>query len=128
MTSDESGIGMFRFEKLDVWKKAVEYADIVYSVTRRFPAEERFGLTTQLRRSAVSVSSNIAEGTSRASDMDFARFIEIAYGSLLESVSEMEFAKRQGFLSDEVSNKAYKRAQTLARMLSGLRRTLKKRP
>jgi len=119
---------MFRFEKLDVWKKAVEYADIVYSVTRRFPAEERFGLTTQLRRSAVSVSSNIAEGTSRASDMDFARFIEIAYGSLLESVSEMEFAKRQGFLSDEVSNKAYKRAQTLARMLSGLRRTLKKRP
>ena len=128
MTSDESGIGMFRFEKLDVWKKAVEYADIVYSVTRTFPAEERFGLTTQLRRSAVSVSSNIAEGTSRASDMDFARFIEIAYGSLLESVSEMEIAKRQGFLSDEVSNKAYKRAQTLARMLSGLRRTLKKRP
>jgi len=128
VTSDESGIGMFRFEKLDVWKKAVEYADIVYSVTRRFPAEERFGLTTQLRRSAVSVSSNIAEGTSRASDMDFARFIEIAYGSLLESVSEMEIAKRQGFLSDEVSNKAYKRAQTLARMLSGLRRTLKKRP
>jgi len=128
VTSDESGIGMFRFEKLDVWKKAVEYADIVYSVTRTFPAEERFGLATQLRRSAVSVSSNIAEGTSRASDMDFARFIEIAYGSLLESVSEMEIAKRQGFLSDEVSNKAYKRAQTLARMLSGLRRTLKKRP
>lgn len=116
---------MFRFEKLDVWKKAVEYADIIYSVTRTFPAEERFGLTSQLRRSAVSVSSNIAEGTSRSSDTDFDRFIEIAYGSLLESVSEIEVAKRQSFLSDETSRKACKKAQILARMLSGFRRTLK---
>ncbi len=117
---------MFRFEKLDVWQKAVEYADLIYEVTRNFPAEERFGLTSQLRRSAVSVSSNIAEGTSRQSDVDLARFIEIAYGSLLESVSEMEIAKRQGFLSDEMFKKAYKKAESLAKMLSGFRRTLKK--
>ncbi len=116
---------MFRFEKLDVWHKAVEYADLVYRVTQGFPAEERFGLTSQLRRSAVSVSSNIAEGTSRRSDVDLARFIEIAYGSLLESVSELQIAKRQQFLNDEMLKKAYKSAEDLAKMLSGLRRTLK---
>jgi four helix bundle protein len=66
---------MFRFEKLDVWQKAIEYADCVYSMTREFPAEERFGLTSQLRRSAVSVSSNIAEGTGRSSDVEFSRFV-----------------------------------------------------
>ena len=118
---------MFRFEKLDVWQKAVDYADLIYRLSRDFPAEERFGLSSQLRRSAVSVSSNIAEGTSRSSDTDLARFLEIGYGSLLESVSEMEIARRQGFLNDEIFRKAYNEAEALARMLSGLRRTLKKR-
>jgi len=118
---------MFGFEKLDVWQKAVEYADLIYWVTQSFPAEERFGLTSQLRRSAVSVSSNIAEGSSRASKTDFARFIEIAYGSLLESISELEIAKRQRFLNDDMFAKVYKKAEDLAKMLSGFRRNLKKR-
>jgi four helix bundle protein len=118
---------MFRFEKLGVWQKAVEYADLIYTTTQTFPVEERFGLTSQLRRSAVSVSSNIAEGSSRSSHTDLARFIEIAYGSLLESISELEIAKRQQFLSDEKFGAAYKKAEDLAKMLSGFRRTLKKR-
>ncbi len=116
---------MFRFEKLDVWQKAVEYADLIYRITQGFPAEERFGLTSQLRRSAVSVSSNIAEGSSRVSRVDFTRFIEIAYGSLLESVSELEIAKRQQFLNEEMFERTYKSAENLAKMLSGFRRTLK---
>ncbi len=116
---------MFKFEKLDVWQKAIEYADLIYRVTQGFPAEERFGLTSQLRRSAVSISSNIAEGSSRSSDTDMARFIEIAYGSLLESVSELEIAKRQRFLKNDMFGKAYKMAEHLAKMLSGFRRTLK---
>lgn len=119
---------MFKFEKLDVWQKAVEYAELIYEVTRTFPVEEKFGLMSQLRRSAVSVSSNIAEGSSRSSDTDLARFIEIAYGSLLESVSELEIAKRQGFLGDKMFESAYKKAEDLARMLSGFRRSIKKRP
>lgn len=118
---------MFRFEKLEVWQKAVDYADLIYRLSRDFPAEERFGLSSQLRRAAVSVSSNIAEGTSRSSDTDLARFLEIAYGSLLESVSELEIAKRQRFLSSNRFAGAYKSAEDLAKMLSGLRRTLKKR-
>jgi len=118
---------MFRFEKLEVWQKAVEYADLIYRLTQGFPPDERFGLTSQLRRSAVSISSNIAEGTSRSSDTDLARFVEIAYGSLLESISELEIAKRQRFLTDAMFSEAYKSAEDLAKMLSGLRRSLKKR-
>jgi four helix bundle protein len=116
---------MFNFEKLAVWQKAVEYADFVYKMTRNFPTDERFGLTSQLRRSAVSVSANLAEGSSRSSKTDMARFIEIAYGSLLESVTNFEIAKRQEFLSPGNYADAYKRAETLAKMLSGLRRTIK---
>ncbi len=119
---------MFGFEKLTAWQKALEYADLVYRVTRSFPADERFGLTSQLRRSAVSVSSNIAEGSSRSSRTDFARFVEIAYGSLLESISELKIANRQEFLNDAMYETAYKKAEELAKMLSAFRRTLKKRP
>jgi four helix bundle protein len=66
---------MFKFEKLDVWQKAIDFADLVYSKTKLFPADERFGLTNQMRRAAVSISSNIAEGSARISDADFARFV-----------------------------------------------------
>ena len=75
---------MFNFEKLDVWQEAIQFADLVYGLTGDFPSEERFGLTNQMRRAAVSVSSNIAEGSSRVSRADFARFVEIATGSLFE--------------------------------------------
>src|SRR6266851_5353612 len=92
---------MFKFEKLDVWQKAIDFADLVYDLSRAFPSDERFGLTNQMRRAAVSVSSNIAEGSARISNADFARFIEIATGSLFEVVSKSTIAKRQGYLSDK---------------------------
>jgi four helix bundle protein len=119
---------MFGFEKLEVWQKAVEYAGTIYQVTRSFPDEERFGLTNQLRRSAVSVSSNIAEGSSRSSAADFSRFLEIAYGSLLESVSELKVAQNQQFLGSGVYENAYNEAEQVAKMLSGLRRKVRKNP
>jgi hypothetical protein len=75
---------MFNFEKLDTWKEAIAFAELVYSLTRKLPDDERFGLCTQMRRAAVSVSSNIAEGSARRSRSDFARFVEIATGSLFE--------------------------------------------
>ncbi len=115
---------MFNFEKLDVWQKAVVFADSIYSSTRTFPAEERFGLTNQMRRSAVSVSSNIAEGSSRMSDTDFGRFIEIGAGSLFELVSQSFIAQRQSFLSEQALRSIYRDAEELSRMLSGLRKSL----
>jgi four helix bundle protein len=116
---------MFGFEKLEVWHKVVEYAGTIYGVTRTFPKGERFGLTSQLRRSSISVSSNIAEGSSRSSRIDFNRFIEIAYGSLLESVPELKIAQRQKFMPNTGFEATYKQAEELAKMLSGLRRTIK---
>ena len=116
---------MFGFEKLDVWQKAVDYADTIYIVTRAFPNEERFGLTNQLRRASVSVSSNIAE-SSRSSSMEFRRFIEIAYGSLLETVSELRVAQKQGLVDTQTYEKVYRQAEDVAKMLSGLRQNLRK--
>jgi four helix bundle protein len=115
---------MFNFEKLDVWQKAIDFADVIYNETRAFPAEERFGLTNQLRRAAVSISSNIAEGSSRSSKNDFARFTEIAAGSVFEVVSQASIARRQSFLGENEFRKVYADAEELSRMLSGLRRSL----
>lgn len=78
---------MFRFEKLEVWQEAIAYADDVYKVTAQFPSDELYGLRSQLRRAAVSISANVAEGSSRSSNADFARFVEIAYGSTMETIS-----------------------------------------
>ena len=88
---------MFNFEKLDVWQKAIEFADFVYSVTRIFPDDERFGLTNQMRRAAVSICSNIAEGSSRSSRADYASFVELATGSIYEVVSQATISKRQTY-------------------------------
>ena len=115
---------MFNFEKLEVWQKAIEFADLVYSTTTSFPADERFGLTNQMRRAAVSVSSNLAEGCSRNSQIDFARFVEIATGSVFEVVSQAFVSQRQGFLSETRFQKLYFAAEDLSKMLRGLRRSL----
>ncbi len=114
---------MFNFEKLDVWQKAIDFADLVYNCTRDFPADERFGLTNQMRRAAVSISSNIAEGTSRMSQTDFRRFIEIATGSVFEVISQAFVARRQ-VLSEHKFQATYAAAQEVGRTLSGLRKSL----
>jgi four helix bundle protein len=115
---------MFNFEKLDVRDEAIQFADLVYQLTRGFPPDERFGLTNQMRRAAVSVSSNIAEGSSRASRPDFSRFVEIATGSLFEVVSPATVSRRQGLLSDDEHQRICAAAEKQSRMLSGLRKSL----
>jgi four helix bundle protein len=115
---------MFNFEKLEVWQKAIDFADLVYKNTRAFPAEERFGLTNQMRRAAVSVSSNLAEGCSRSSKIDFGRFVEIATGSVFEVVSQAFIGRRQGFLDKTGFEALYRAAEEQSKMLSGLRKSL----
>jgi four helix bundle protein len=114
---------MFNFEKLDVWQKAITFADLIYSQTREFPNEERFGLTNQLRRAAVSLS-NIAEGSSRMSQTDFARFVEIAAGSVFEVTSQVFVPRKQSLITDGQFETIYQRAEELSSMLSGLRKSL----
>src|SRR4029077_3791937 len=99
-------------------------ADLIYSQARNFPNEERFGLTNQMRRAAISISSNIAEGSSRMSQADFSRFIEIASGSVFEVTSQAFVARNQNLLSEEKFQSIYQGAEELSRMLSGLRRSL----
>lgn len=108
---------MFNFEKLDVRHKAIDFADFIYSVTGTFPETERFGLTSQMRRAAVSIASNLAEGSSRSSRTDFARFIELASGSVYEVVSQAMIGRRQAFLSEENYLRLHKACEEQSKML-----------
>jgi four helix bundle protein len=121
---DETKRG-FNFEKLDVWQRAVDLAAFIYDVTGKFPSDEKFGIVSQMRRAAVSVPSNIAEGSSRSSRQDFSRFVELAVGSLYELVSHGFIARTQGFLDEQVFQKLYSDSEELIRMLSGLRNHLR---
>jgi four helix bundle protein len=99
---------------------------MVHEATEAFPAKERFGLTSQLRRAAVSISANIAEGSSRASNKDFSRFVEIAFGSLCETVSHLHISKSQRLLSDDKFTQLYAASEELSKMLSSFRNSLGK--
>ena len=90
----------FFYEELVVWQKAMELVRLVYQVTRRFPVDERFALTDQLRRAVVSIPSNIAEGNGRGSNKDYAHFLSIARGSLYETMTQLRIAKDLGYLDD----------------------------
>lgn len=90
----------FFCEELVVWQKAMELVRLVYQATRRFPVDERFALTDQLRRAVVSIPSNIAEGNGRGSNKDYAHFLSIARGSLYETMTQLRIAKDLGYLDD----------------------------
>lgn len=94
----------FSFEKLNVWQKARKLSFTIYKATKLFPDDERFGLISQMRRCAISISSNIAEGTGRHSAKDKARFTEIAYGSALELLNQAILSNDLKFLADENYN------------------------
>jgi len=116
--------GEFRFQKLTVWQKSIGLAQFVYELTEKFPSSERFGLINQMRRAAVSVSSNIAEGAGRSSDSDFARFLQIAYGSLMEVVSQLHLSTVLKFCRSEDIASGLATAEEIAKLLSGLRVSL----
>jgi four helix bundle protein len=106
---------------LVAWQKAMELVLDVYGVTRRFPKEELYGLTSQLRRAAVSVPSNLAEGYGRNSRKDFQRFVGLALGSLLEVETQLEIANRLAYISDEAPADILRKTRRVAQLLHGLR-------
>ena len=91
---------MHKFKELEIWKKSRLYCSKIYSETAIFPLEEKFGLTNQLRRASVSIASNIAEGSSRSSNKDFSRFLEIAIGSCYELETQLLLSNDLGFLTN----------------------------
>jgi four helix bundle protein len=115
---------MFNFKKLDAWPKAIDFADPVSRTTRSFSADKRFGLANQMRRAALSISSNIAEGCSRNLQTNFDRFGVIATGSIFQVVSQAFVSRHQGFINEENFRALYGSAEEQSRMLSGLRKSL----
>lgn len=126
MVDGQKGPAMFRFEKLDVWHDAISLSSRIYTATQSFPKSKMYGLQSQLRRAAVSVPANIAEGSGRSSDREFVRFIEIAFGSLMETVSHLTIALRQSFISQTDYASLYSDCEKVGKMLSGLRNHLNK--
>jgi four helix bundle protein len=110
---------------LDVWKKAMDLAAQVYSLTARFPKEELYGLTSQIRRSAVSIPSNIAEGAARHSRKEFIQFLHIASGSVAELETQLLLAIRMGFIPGD---SIIPHIEEVRKLLLGLLRSLKKKP
>lgn len=102
---------MFRFEELEIWKSSVEYAKNCYFIADKFPKND-FSLKDQLRRSAISISNNIAEG-SVGSSLNFKRYINIAIGSTLETVNILNFAYEIKYIDIETRNEMYQRAEIL---------------
>jgi four helix bundle protein len=110
------------YKDLDVWKHSFELVSNIYIETKRFPDEERFGLISQMRRSAVSVVSNIAEGFSRSSFKDYFRFIEIAYGSCVELETQVLISIRLGYINDQ---EILDEITEVKKLLNGFKRYLK---
>jgi four helix bundle protein len=115
------------YRDLEVWQRSVDLAIESYRVTAAFPATERYGLTAQVRRCAVSIPSNIAEGRGRATLADFLRHLAIANGSVMEVETQVLIATRLGYLSEEQSQTLLAHSGEVGRLLAGLVRALKRR-
>lgn len=110
----------FRFEKLDVWQNSRKFVSNIYSVTKTFPREELFGLTDQLRRAAVSISLNIAEGSNRKSDIEFRRYLRMAITSAEEVVTALYIALDQNYITQSQFDPLYEEANLLVAQLNAL--------
>jgi|TARA_B100001964_G_scaffold144545_1_gene159184 four helix bundle protein len=111
---------MRNFRKLDIWKKAIELTKLIYKITVDFPITEKYGLKSQIQRASVSVASNIAEGSSRRSEVDFARFLEMSIGSAFEVETQLIIAKELGYISKSNYESILSHIQILQRQINAL--------
>ncbi len=114
------------YRDLLVWQKAMNLVDLVYEITKSFPPDELYGLTNQLRRSSVSIPSNIAEGYGRHQTKDYIRFLSISSGSLYEMETQLEISRRQGYVDQEKYDEVISLSSEIERMLSSLINKLKR--
>ena len=111
------------YRELEVWKQSMDFVLDVYRELKTFPVEERYGICDQIRRAAVSIPSNIAEGFGRDTPKEFSHFLSIARGSLYELSTQLEIANRLGFL--QPNSGLYPQAEAIGKMLNSLRSRLK---
>ena len=117
---------MRNFKNYDVWTDGVDFCVEVYKMTEQFPKKETYALSDQLRRAVVSVPSNIAEGSGRFSNKEKIHFVEIAYGSLAETLCQLDIAHDLGYISDQVFTEEKERIDIIGKQLSGLRSSFQK--
>ena len=115
-------IPIFSFEKLKVWQKARLFHREVFRLTTNFPYEQNYALIPQIRRAALSVTSNISEGAGRLGTKEFVHFISIAYGSLMETMNQLILAEDMGYVPEETMTKLRFDVAEIARMLTALKR------
>lgn len=112
------------YTQLETWQRAMDLADAVYKVTRTYPKEELYGLTSQTRRSAVSVPSNIAEGQGRGNSREFVRFLAVARGSLFELQTQIRLAERFGDVDAARAETLIEQSGTVGKLVNGLIRAV----
>ena len=114
---------IYGFERLKVWQQSIALVKMVYQCTRNFPKEERFGLTSQIRRSSLGVPTNIAEGVSRKTQKDQAHFSTIAYGSLTETMNLLIVAKELNFIDSSSYDQCRQLIEETSFLLNNLRKS-----
>jgi len=117
----------FNFEKLDVWSKSRLFTSKIYDLTKSFPEDEKFGLVSQLRRSAISICSNIAEGSSRRSPKDQAHFYNMAYSSLMENFNQLIISYDLGYINKDDYEFFRKETNIISYMSNMLRKSTEAR-
>ena len=115
---------MHNFRELQVWQKAIDLVKDIYNISNQFPQEERYGLTSQVRRSAVSIPSNIAEGCSRKSTKEFSHFLRISQGSAFELETQLIIANKLELIEDETLNIVSSQIVEIQKMLHGFEKKL----
>ena len=116
----------YSFEKLDVWTKSKDFTLKMYAITKNFPDEEKFGLTSQLRRASVSIASNIAEGSSRNTNKDQQRFYTISYSTTIEVLNQLIISFELGFIESETYKEMRKELEIITKMINALHSSLNK--
>lgn len=110
--------------KLNVWKKAIEFVKKIYKITGEFPSEEKFGLVSQMRRSAISIPCNISEGAARNNKKEFNHFLGIAQGSLSELETQLIISRELQLLTDQCADELINELDSISKMIIGLKRVI----
>ncbi|MFH1749530.1 MAG: four helix bundle protein [bacterium] len=115
----------FRFEDLKIWQIAIDFSNNIFEISKSFPKDASFELTNQIRRAALSVPANIAEGSGSNSNADFRNFLNIAVRSIFELVSHLYIAKSREYISEDQYKNLYSKLENLAKQINALKKQLK---
>jgi four helix bundle protein len=126
MSYEYININMRTHHDLDVWKNAIQFVTLIYKDTESFPKSELYGITNQIRRSAVSIPSNISEGAARTSKKEFSHFLSIALGSIAELETQLIISKNLDYLNENQFEKLISDLVSIRRMTLGLKKSINK--